>query len=195
MANLTLGKDIADKAIEADPHYAVGKQILAYLNVYLGYVEERKGADAAALSSYRDALNIWKPMATKAATDVDTGLRVASTEIKVANLLAKGGHYDDATAAYQQALSDAGPLTKTGVPNEWALYVVADASSGLGDMFAAQARRHVREKKTQEWDQARSWYQRSAEAWRQVHNPGAMNPGGFDCGSPKRVTAALAAIP
>jgi hypothetical protein len=114
----------------------------------------------------------------------------------VADLLAKGGNYDDATAAYQKALSGAEPLTKKGVPNEWALYVVADASSGLGDIFAAQARRRVREdeKKTQEWNQARWWYERSAEAWRQVHNAGAMNPGGFDCGCPKRVTAALAAI-
>jgi tetratricopeptide (TPR) repeat protein len=159
MANLTLGKDITDKAIEADPQYAVGEQILAYLNIYLGYVEEREGADAAALANYRAALNIWQPMAAKAATDVDTGLRVASTEIKVADLLAKGGHYDDATAAYQKALSDAEPLTKTAVPNEWALYVVADASSGLGDVLVAQARRQVRQngKKTQELDQARSW--------------------------------------
>jgi hypothetical protein len=88
-------------------------------------------------------------------------------------------------------------LAKASAPNEWALYVVADASSGLGDVFAARARGRVPEdqQKAQQWYEARSWYERSADAWRQVHNPGAMSPGGFDCGSPKHVSAALAGIP
>jgi serine/threonine protein kinase/tetratricopeptide (TPR) repeat protein len=196
MANLTSAKDITEKAIAADPQYEDGKQLLAYLDVYLGYVQQRNGADAAALSSYRNALSIWQPLATAAASDVDTTLRVASTEIRVGDLLAKSGHYDEATAAYQKALAGAEPLAKANAPNEWALYVVADASSGLGDIFAAQAKRRAQEdeQRAQEWSQARSWYERSAEAWRQVHNPGAMSPGGFDCGSPKHVLAALAGI-
>jgi serine/threonine protein kinase/tetratricopeptide (TPR) repeat protein len=194
-SNLTLAKDITEKAIEADPQYEDGKQLLAYLDVYLGYVQQRSGADAAALAGYRNALSIWQPLANAAGSDVDTSLRVASAEIKVGELLAKIGHYDEATAAYQKALAGSEPLAKASVPNEWALYVVADASSGLGDVFVAQAKRRAREDdKAQEWNQARSWYEHSADAWRQVHNPGAMNPGGFDCGSPKHVTTALVGI-
>jgi serine/threonine protein kinase/tetratricopeptide (TPR) repeat protein len=197
MANLMLAKNITEKAIEADPQYEDGNQLLAYLDVYLGYVRQRNGADAAALASYRNALSIWLPLATAARSDVDTQLRVASTEIKVGELLAKSEHFDEAKAAYQKALVGAEPLAKASAPNEWALYVVADASSGLGDVFVAQARRRVPQdqQKAQEWYEARSWYERSADAWRQVHNPGAMSPGGFDCGSPKHVSAALAGIP
>jgi serine/threonine protein kinase/tetratricopeptide (TPR) repeat protein len=189
-ANLAAARDLARKASESDPKFVDSRHFWAYSEVYLGYVEERSGASAEALTSYQTALSIWQPLAAAARNDVDTQLRTASTQNKIGDMLAKSGHFTDALAAYHQALNGAEGLAKANPPNEWALYVVADSFSGLGDALSDQAGKQGQSKE-QKIKEARAWYERSAESWQQVHNPGAMSPGNFNCGSPKHVSAAL----
>jgi tetratricopeptide (TPR) repeat protein/tRNA A-37 threonylcarbamoyl transferase component Bud32 len=191
--NLEAARDLSEKASRADPTNTDAKHLLAYSDVWLGDLHERGGVHALALASYRNALNIWAPLVAAAANDVDTRLRVASTEDKIGEVLARTGRFAEAIVTYHKALDSAEALAAGKPANEWALYVVADSLSGLGDVFWASARRqHASRERIKDLTEARSWYQRSAVAWRQVHNPGAMNPGSFDCGSPARVSTALA---
>jgi hypothetical protein len=66
--------------------------------------------------------------------------------------------------------------------SEAARHIVADAYAGLGRVATAQAN----------WREARSWFQRSLDMWGRVHNPGQMNPHGFDTEGPGAVRAELA---
>jgi tetratricopeptide (TPR) repeat protein len=151
--------------------------------VLLGDLYERDGDHARALVYYRNALSIWEPLVATARNDVDTRLRVASTEDRIGEALAKTGSVAEATVHLHKALASAEGLAAATPPNEWALYVVADSLSGLGDVFATSARNQRHSSvRIKELNEAHSWCQRSADAWRQVHNPGAMNPGSFDCG-------------
>ena len=191
--NLEAARDLAEKAAMADPTNTDAKHLLAYSDVLLGDLHERGGVHAVALACYRNALNIWAPLVAAAANDVDTQLRVASTEDKIGEVLGRTGRFAEAIVNYHRALVSAEGLAAVKPPNEWALYVVADSLSGLGDVFWASAKRQrASSDRVKELTEARSWYQRSAVAWRQVHNPGAMNPGSFDCGSPAQVSTALA---
>jgi serine/threonine protein kinase/tetratricopeptide (TPR) repeat protein len=191
--NLEAARDISERAAKADPKNTDAKHLWAYSEVFLGDLHERGGAHDVALRCYRTALGIWQPLAAAAANDVDTRLRVASTEDKLGEALSKTGNSSEAIANYQRALASAEGLAAAEPPNEWALYVVADSLSGVGDVFfASSERQHEPGQRLKALSEARSWYERSAGAWRRVHNPGAMNPGSFDCGNPARVSAALA---
>jgi tetratricopeptide (TPR) repeat protein len=191
--DLETAKNISDKASKADPTNTDAKHLSAYSDVLLGDLHERGGAHALAFSYYRNALDIWEPLVAAAGNDVDTRLRVASTEDKIGDVLARTGRFAEAMVNYRRALASAEVLAALNPPNEWALYVVADSLSGLGDVFWASANRQRQSsERIKDLTEAHSWYQRSAGAWRQVHNPGAMNPGSFDCGSPARVSTALA---
>jgi tetratricopeptide (TPR) repeat protein/tRNA A-37 threonylcarbamoyl transferase component Bud32 len=191
--NLEAAKAISEKASKADPKNTDAKHLWAYSEVLLGDLHERGGAPAPALTDYRNALSIWEPLVATARNDVDTRLRVASTEDRIGEALAKTGSFAEALVHLHKALASAEALAASTPPNDWALYVVADSLSGLGDVFSASAGRQRQSSvRLKELNAAHSWYQRSADAWRQVHNPGAMNPGSFDCGSPARVSAALA---
>jgi tetratricopeptide (TPR) repeat protein len=191
--NLEAAKDISEKASKADPKNTDAKHLWAYSEVLLGDLHLREGAPAPALGYYRDALSIWEPLVATARNDVDTRLRVASTEDRIGEALAKTGRFAEAIVHLHKALAGAEGLAASTPPNEWALYVVADSLSGLGDVLSASAKSQRQSSvRIKELNEAHSWYQRSADAWRHVHNPGAMNPGSFDCGSPARVSAALA---
>jgi eukaryotic-like serine/threonine-protein kinase len=191
-ANLSAARDVAEKAAKADPRNSYAKDVFAYSEVFLGEFEQRRRAYASALASYRSALSIWEPLSTSAPDDVDHRLMVASAETKIGEIMAGTGHTGAAEAAYRKALAGVEPLASTSPPNEWALYAVADSTSGLGDAFSDLAERNPRiSERTKEWNEARAWYQRSANTWRRVHNPAAQSPGHFDCGSPGHVTAAL----
>jgi tetratricopeptide (TPR) repeat protein/tRNA A-37 threonylcarbamoyl transferase component Bud32 len=191
--NLEAARDISERAAKADPKNTDAKHLWAYSEVFLGEMHERGGAHDLALNCYRTALGIWEPMVAAAANDVDTRLRVASTEDKLGEILSITGNFTEAITDYQRALAGAEGLAAAKSPNEWALYVVADSLSGVGDVFSASAeKQHEPGQRFKALSEARSWYERSTGAWRRVHNPGAMNPGSFDCGNPARVSAALA---
>ena len=68
--------------------------------------------------------------------------------------------------------------------NQDPLYVIADASAGLGDAYSRLGRTA----------EARAWYQKSLDTWHRIHNAGVVSSGGFECGDPTQVAVALAKI-
>jgi non-specific serine/threonine protein kinase/serine/threonine-protein kinase len=183
---------IAENAARNDQHNALAKQLWAYSETGLGDLYGRNRAPARALASYRKALSLWEPLATATPEDVDTRLCAASVGNRIGLVLTGMGLEEEAQAAYRIALARAEASARARPPNQWALYVVADAYSGLGDVAARLAEKQPDSAEaTKQWTAARSWYERSAAAWSQVHNPGVMNPGTFECGSPARVAAAI----
>ena len=190
--NLEAAVKVSETVAAADPQSASAKDVLAYSENGLGNLYEQSAAPALAVASYRKALNLWKQLVAEAPQDIDTRLKVASIEDRIGDVLANTGPTGEAISAYREALSSAEDLTKSTPTNQWALYVVADALSGLGDVAARLAeKQQISSESLKEWTKAQTWYQRSADTWRQVHNPGVMNPGTFECGSPAHVSEGL----
>src|SRR5260370_33415805 len=48
------------------------------------------------------------------------------------------------------------------------------------------------DERRQHWMEARDWYQKSLDSWRQISNPGAVSPDGWPCGNSREVANAVA---
>jgi ATP/maltotriose-dependent transcriptional regulator MalT len=82
---------------------------------------------------------------------------------------------------------------KASHPNMQALYTLADAYAGLGDVEAARAsdRRLARAIRIQHWRQSAAWYKQSVEVWQRVPEVGRVSPDAFDCIPPAAVAGRL----
>jgi dipeptidyl aminopeptidase/acylaminoacyl peptidase len=54
------------------------------------------------------------------------------------------------------------------------------------------ALRSAADERRQHWMEARDWYQKSLDSWRQISNPGAVSPDGWPCGNSREVANAVA---
>jgi hypothetical protein len=83
--------------------------------------------------------------------------------------------------------------TKASHPNMQALYTLADAYTGLGDVEASRATgsRLNPTDRIQHWQQSATWYRRSAEVWQRVPEVGRVSPDAFDCVPPAAVARRL----
>ena len=73
-----------------------------------------------------------------------------------------------------------------------ALYVIADTYCLAGELARAMALRSAADERRQHWMEARDWYQKSLDSWRQISNPGAVSPDGWPCGNSREVATAVA---
>ena len=68
-----------------------------------------------------------------------------------------------------------------------ALYATADAYFGMGELV----NRAAQQEGTKHLREACDWYHKSADAWRQIPNPGRTTPRGFAAGNPREVANKL----
>ncbi len=112
--------------------------------------------------------------------DDDTRCDLATSYMKLGNALARLGNLPAAAAAFQKALDTANPAAALEHQDVPALYVIAEAQAGLGNVVAARARRAPGSGHGQNLlAESRAWRQRSAETWRRIPNPSRFNPNGF----------------
>jgi tetratricopeptide (TPR) repeat protein len=115
-------------------------------------------------------------------------VELAAGHTKTAAALAAMGKWQDAAAAYQKALAIVEPLAAAQPPDFAALYAVADASFGMGELSKKEAQHSAAARQRNLWMEARNWYRKSAEAWRRIPSPAAIGASGFACGNPKDVS-------
>jgi hypothetical protein len=98
-----------------------------------------------------------------------------------------------AEASFKNAVSLVNEAAKASHPNMQALYTLADAYTGLGDVEASRASdpRRKRGDRVQYWQQSETWYRQSAEVWRRVPEVGRVSPDAFDCVPPAAVARRL----
>jgi hypothetical protein len=90
------------------------------------------------------------------------------------------GNVTGAAAAFQKALGTASPASAMEHRDVPALYVIAEAQAGSGDVAAARARSaRSREEKSALLVDAKASYEHSADTWRQIPNPSRISPCGF----------------
>jgi tetratricopeptide (TPR) repeat protein len=107
------------------------------------------------------------------------------------------GQVQQAEDEYKKALETANLSVSLAHGDIPAVYAAADAYLGLGDANAAEARK-ARETaaRVRLFKEARSFYEKSLDTWKQVANPSSMNGNDYTVltGS-KPITARLALLP
>lgn len=148
-----------------------------------------------ALRYYQKALAMFAQIRSQDSDNVDNILQLAGCYEMVGKLYLDNAAPSTAIEMFQRALTLAEPHAESPHPNEEALYTVADAYTGLGDVEAARA---VASKppsaRMQHVNQARSWYERSLKTWKQVQEPSLLSPGGYDSIPPSAVKQRVAKL-
>jgi non-specific serine/threonine protein kinase/serine/threonine-protein kinase len=194
LAFLQKGIAIIEKEVAHDPQHSDKRRILSLLYVWHGQLLAHTGNLDKALAEYRKTTAILEAITSAEPTDVDARITLAATNAKIGDLLAARGESPAATELYQKVIPVVEPFALSTPPNPQAQYTLADTYSGLGSVWEKQASRKGLpiSKQVEHWTQARSWYERSLAAWRQVNGPGKMSPSGFDTTGPNRVKDKLA---
>ena len=148
-----------------------------------------------ALADYRKTVALFSAISSSDPNDADTRINLAAANSKIADVLVLKGNTTAAMETYGQVLSVVEAFAHSAPPNVQAQYTVADTYAGMGNAELQQAMRKSASTFQQkaDWAQARSWFQKSFQEWRQVRNPGVMSPGGFDTAGPSLAAQKLAA--
>ena len=126
--------------------------------------------------------------------DDDTRCELGTAYVKMGRALLRLGNPREAKAMVQKALDVSRASSATERRDVAALYVIADAQAGLGDVATAEARSDVGEERSRLLEEAGTSYEASARTWGQIPNPSAISPGGFLFASRTRRPQAVAGL-
>jgi hypothetical protein len=105
------------------------------------------------------------------------------------------GTFEEASAAYRNALTSAALPIAPEHQDVPVLYAVADAYAGMGDVLTVLAR-HTQNAAEQSrlWSEARASYQNSLNMRQHIPNPATISPSGFRSHDPKAIASRLASL-
>lgn len=153
----------------------------------------------AALEDYKKALAIDQKMGKVDTEAPEWRESESEVHVKMGDFFRKHGRLDDAADSYKQAVSISEPIVAAQSARQEARYALASAYCGLGDIAARSAQRSslvdasvTDARYSATWNEAKSWYERSSEAWRQIRHPAAVSPNGFDSPDPAEASRGLA---
>jgi tetratricopeptide (TPR) repeat protein len=175
-----------------DKSYVNLALLLGGVQIWKGEALAHAGDPSGALEAYRKALSNME-LVSKESPSPKSSCDVASALTKVGQALLQVGSSNEAATVFQKALLLTEPLATAKPPNFLALYVAADAYSGLGDISSARAWQTgdpVQEAVL--CKEATAWYEKSLHSFAEIPNRGPMNPDNFEAGDPARVRTPLA---
>lgn len=185
----------AKQLLSLNPNDTESLSTLASVYVAAANVSSRFRDDVQALKHYRDAASLLSGVFSVNPRDADARVRLAATYNNIAAILLRMQDVSGAAEFFHKALSLCDPDAAMKRRNEPELYTVADACGGLGRTEAALAERsHVREEQVRDWNQAKSWCERSLKVWNQISEPAALRPDGFATAGPSPVRRELSLI-
>jgi tetratricopeptide (TPR) repeat protein len=159
-----------------------GRLGLASNHITFGEGLALNGRVSEALIKFRAALADYEQIAALPGADDSARTNLAIAHLDIASALSHTRERAPASAEFHRAIEIAGPLAKAGNPQ--ARYALADAYSGLATLAAHDGTR-------QDLVQAQGLYLQSLEVWRTIPNPGALTPGGYLAGDPRKTARAL----
>jgi len=150
-------------------------------------------ADAvAALTDYRKALAIAKRLASLDPGNTNWGETTAAVHAKLGDFFRKQSQADAAAENYRESVTIAQKLAAADPQNSEPRYLLADAYFGLGELSSAQASgSRSSPERAASLREARSWYQKSSDEWRQISRPLPVPSDGFAWGNSRETARAL----
>ncbi len=182
------------KLVEQSPNDTEVQAMKADLNTTAGDIASRKRDYQRSLRYYETSIGILSTVASANVKNGGAGQRLGATYNSAGRAQLGLHNWEAAEGSFKKALSLVGEAAKVSHPSMQALYTLADAYTGLGDVEAALASgaRFTRETRNQHWQQSAAWYRQSAEVWQRVKEPGRISPDAFDCIPPAAVARRLA---
>lgn len=163
---------------------------VALLQVELANTLELNGQLSESRKLYSHAEAICQSVASADPSDIQNRLTLSEIKNGMASAYGKQGDLEKARTEYQVALAITEPLA---AKNSEALYSAFNSYAGLGDTSVALARKAgSSSQRTEDWRQARSWYQKSLDAARRIPNKSSVDPSGVGSPDPKVVAVHLA---
>jgi non-specific serine/threonine protein kinase/serine/threonine-protein kinase len=182
---------ILEEVFARNPADLQAPRYIGISEIYVAEAEAATGKAQAALESYRRGI---ARLESPGQGDPDIQSEAATGYVRLGRALAKLGRRDQASASYRKALAIAEPLASAKPPSTPALYAIADAFFGMGELSSTGAANFpaASGEYRQRWIEALDWYRKSELAWSAIPNPGAVTPSGLPCGNPKAVAQAIA---
>ena len=189
------------KLVSSAPENQTQRHYLASVLGAGGTIFMRAHQPEAALSQFGEMRAIDQSLSEAgAAAPLDIANIAASSE-KMGEATALAANPGKAAEYFHLALTVAEPLisARNQAPDYShsrlnALYVAADAYSGLGDLSVRKARQpgQTTTQQIASWKEARSWYAKSLETWHRIAHPNhTTSANSFDVGDPVLVAKRL----
>jgi serine/threonine protein kinase/tetratricopeptide (TPR) repeat protein len=164
-AHYRQARDIIHKLLAAAPQETVFLEWEAYFLRGLGVALQRQGDRAGARQHLQQALQIFRELHRRDATNSRTRYNVNETLLALGDILLNSGEHDAALAAYREALALV--ETKT-VEQSVDVYVrtrLAESYAGLNRYHAARAAAASATERLEHWRAARQFAQQSFDLW------------------------------
>jgi tetratricopeptide (TPR) repeat protein len=171
---------VLEESYARDHSYADIPYWLGQDHIWSGEILAETGDMRGAIDEYRRGASSLERLMS-GMVYANTRSDIAASYTKVGTALALTEDNLEASSFYLRALKIAEPLARANPPNVLALYAVADAYFGMGELAEKKANR----------PEACDWYHKSADAWRQIPNPGWTTPSGFSTRGPETVAKNL----
>ena len=181
------------KLVEQSPKDTEVQAMKADLHTTAGDIASRKQDYQRALKYYETSIGVLSAIASANAKNGGAGQRLGGTHNSAGRAQLGLHDLEAAEASFRKALSLVEEAAKASHPNMQALYTLADACTGLGDVETARAsdRRLAPAARLQHWRQSAAWYKQSVEEWQRVPEVGRVSPDAFDCIPPANVARRL----
>ena len=187
--HLERGFALMPKLVEQSPKDTEVQAMKADLNTTAGDIASRKRDYQRALKYYETSIGVLSAVASANAKNGGASQRLGATHNSAGRAQLGLHNLEAAKSNFQEAASLVNEAAKASHPSMQALYTLADAYTGLGDVEAAIASgpRLTREARIEHWQQSATWYKQSAEVWQRVPEVGRVSPDAFDCIPPATV--------
>jgi serine/threonine protein kinase len=176
--------DIMRTLVASEPQKAYQQGKFAGMLVARGTILISANRPEPAIADFESARSLYESRNMEGTTYKRTN--VAACDVKIGEAVARMQHDQAAADSYQQALVIVEPLIAMENADLDALYVAADAYSGLGEisMRKAQRKGQTIDRKKSHLAEARSWYQLSLNTWHRFEHPNHTAPNSFQVGDP-----------
>jgi eukaryotic-like serine/threonine-protein kinase len=183
-AHIQPGIRMYDRKLEDDSGPGLG-----LLYAWLGEIQFAAHNYAEALRSYQKSAEFIE----KDAQYDDARCGIAADYVRMGDVLIKLNRWQDAAAAYKKALQKADLAFSLAHKDVPALYPIADAHAGMGDLAVAMASKSRDPNQRAGYrNDACSSYQQSVDTWHQIAQPARFSPSHFPTGDPRSVSKRLA---
>ncbi len=169
MANQRKCISLCEAEVAANPNSAEIRGNLGTAYFRYGEMLEKVSTTKDALRYYQKAVSIEEELAQADPKDTEKRGDLSEDEMKLSDVYLQLGDAASALAGYRQALALRESLVAASPDNAEGRTQLGRLYEKLGRYYALQAAKKVPHKqKTEDWREARRWYQQSLEVWKSL---------------------------
>jgi eukaryotic-like serine/threonine-protein kinase len=185
------GLEIMRSLVAATPQNSAQRSIFGAMLAARGTILMEANRPDAAIAELDHARTVYESLYEPGDPHTDS----AACDVKLGEAATLAGREPAAADYFHRALTIVEPFISNADADLDALYVAADAYSGLGELSMKKAKRRgeTAAQRKSNWIESRSWYSQSLKTWQRIEHPNRAAPNSFQVGDPARVAKNLKA--